>query len=58
VHPDRDIGPLEVRKPASMVKMEMTHDNGFHILDVVSGLGDLYVKLLVLRVVDSSKDVI
>ena len=36
----------------------MTHDYGFHILDVVSSLGDRSIKLLILRVVDSSKDVI
>jgi hypothetical protein len=38
--------------------MKMAHDDGFHILDVVSSLGDLYIKLMILRVIDSGKDVI
>jgi hypothetical protein len=58
VDPDRDIRPLEICKSASVVKVKMTHDNSLHILDVVPGLGDLYIKLLILRVIDSSKDVI
>jgi hypothetical protein len=56
--PDGDIGVLEVCKSAGMIQMEMAHDNSFDILDIVPSLGDLYIKLLVLGVVDSSKDVI
>jgi hypothetical protein len=56
--PDGDIGALEVCKSAGMIKMEMAHDDSFDILDIVSSLGDLDVKLLVLGVVDSGKDVI
>jgi hypothetical protein len=58
VDPDRDIRSLKVRKSAGMVKMKMAHDNSFHILNVVPCLGDLYIKLLVLCVIDTSKDIV
>ena len=58
MNPDGDVGSFEIRKPASVVEMKMAHDNGFHILDVVSSLFNRYIKFLVLLIIDASKNII
>jgi len=55
---DRHVGPLEMLQPARVVEVEVTHDDGFDILDVVASLLDLGVEFVVFGVVDAGEDVV
>lgn len=58
VHIDRHISPLEMLESAGMIKVKMAHDDGFHIFDVMAGLLDLRLELVVFGVINAGEDVV
>jgi hypothetical protein len=55
---DRDVSTLEVLESAGVIEVEVAHDDGFHIFDIMAGLLDLSIEFVVLGVVDSGEDVV
>lgn len=55
---DGHVGSLEVLQPTSMIKMQVAHDDGFHVFDVMAGLFDLGLQFMVFLVVHSGEDVV
>ena len=55
---DRDVSALEVLESAGVVEVEVAHDDGFHVFDVMASLLDLSVEFMVFGVVDSGEDVV
>jgi hypothetical protein len=58
VHIDRHISPLEMLESAGVIKVKVAHDDGFHIFDVMAGLLDLRLELVVFGVIDAGEDVV
>lgn len=45
---DRDVSALEVLESAGVVEVEVAHDDGFHVFDVMASLLDLSIEFVVL----------
>ena len=55
---DRHIRPLEVLQPTGMVEVKVAHDDGFDVLNVMAGLLDLRLELVVFGVINAGEDVV
>lgn len=56
---DRNISSDEMLQPATVVEVQMSYDDGLHVLDTVSRLGNSLVEVMLNRVVvDLGKDVV
>lgn len=58
MHIYRHIGTTKMLQAARMVEMQVTHDHGLYVLDIVSRLCNGRLQLMVRTVVNPRKDVI
>lgn len=55
---DRDICASEVFQSTSMVQVEMAHYDSLDVFDIMAGLLDLVLNLMVLGIFNSCKDIV
>ena len=55
--PNRYVGVFEVHQPARMVNVQVSHDNRFDVLNVMTGFGNGFVQLLVLCISNAFEEI-